>query len=91
MELIISLGDISYSCTDVKLESPFQRLRSLTLSAMSCHANLLSLQHNILLEGPRGSGKWTVAREVAKELGLHMQEVRGSCISFAPRMYQALR
>lgn len=55
--------------------SPFEKLFTLSSATLARHAVDLDLHLSILLEGPRGIGKYTVASWVAQRLGMHLLEV----------------
>ncbi len=58
-------------------QSPFTTLLALTTAALSQHAVDFNLNLSFLLEGGRGSGKFTITSWAAQNLGLHLIEVRG--------------
>lgn len=55
--------------------SPFSKIYSMTLAALTQTAVDYDLQLSFLLKGGRGVGKFTVASWVAEHLGLHLFEV----------------
>lgn len=55
--------------------SSLQVLRDLASASLSRNAAEYHLQLTVLLQGPRGIGKTTVAMQVANETGLHFLEV----------------
>lgn len=62
-------------------DSAYEKLLALTAAALNRHAVDYQLQLSILLKGPRGVGKYTVAMQVARRLGIHLYEVQ-SCSCF---------
>ncbi|KAF9812997.1 hypothetical protein IEO21_05830 [Rhodonia placenta] len=56
-------------------DSAYEKLLALTAAALNRHAVDYQLQLSILLKGPRGVGKYTVAMQVARRLGIHLYEL----------------
>ena len=59
-------------------DSVYSKLMELVRATLTRNAMNYGLYLSILLEGPRGVGKYTVAREVAQCLGMHLMEVDNS-------------
>lgn len=57
------------------LNSPFDKIISLTSAALVQHAVDYSLNLSLLLKGARGTGKFTTISWVAQRLGIHVLEV----------------
>ena len=56
-------------------DSPFRKVLALTSATLVHQAMDYSLHGSILLNGARGTGKFTVARWIAQRLGMHILEV----------------
>ncbi|RPD65775.1 AAA-domain-containing protein [Lentinus tigrinus ALCF2SS1-7] len=56
-------------------DTPFGKLLALSSAALNRRAVDYHLQLSILLQGPRGVGKATIAGWVAQQLGIHLLEV----------------
>ncbi|CAG8526342.1 555_t:CDS:10 [Acaulospora morrowiae] len=62
-------------------ETPYSRLLNLISSCLHPNASSLNLTCTVLLHGPRGCGKKTIAKWVAERVGVHVYEV--NCFEFA--------
>jgi peroxin-6 len=59
----------------VSPESPYGRMYKITLAALMKNAAEYRLHLSLLLNGPRGVGKCTVATWVSQTLGIHLLDV----------------
>ncbi|KAH9951413.1 AAA-domain-containing protein [Amylocystis lapponica] len=59
----------------IREDSAYGKLLALSSAALTRHAVDYQLQLSILLQGPKGVGKYTVASWVAQRLGIHLYEV----------------
>ncbi|KAL6309205.1 AAA-domain-containing protein [Sparassis latifolia] len=71
----ILMGSESLSSSLISPDGAFGKLLALTSAALNRNAVDYQLQLSILLQGPSGVGKYTVATWVTQRLGIHLYEV----------------